>query len=88
MVYKSLGFGAKMESLITRAMLDIMGVLYVGDTDLFILNDFASSELNVHEESQSALTAWGMLLISTNGALKPEKYFYYMVDDKWDNEGF
>ena len=49
MVYKSLGFGAKMESPITRVMLKIMWVLYVNDTDLFILNDFVSSKLNVHE---------------------------------------
>ena len=63
-VYKSLSFGAKMELPITRVMLDIMGVLCVDDTDLFILNDFAKSQLDVHAESQSALFAWGKLLIS------------------------
>ena len=50
-VYKSLGFGAKMESPITRVMLDIMGVLYVDDMDLFILNNFAKSQLGVYAES-------------------------------------
>jgi hypothetical protein len=69
-------------------MLDIMGVLYVDyDTDLFILNDFAKSQLDVHAESQSALSAWGKLLISTGGVLKPEKCFYYMVDYDWQADG-
>jgi len=39
------------------------------------LNDFAVNELNVHDKSQAALTAWGKLLISTGGVLKPENAF-------------
>ena len=36
-IYKNLGFGSRVESPITRVWLDIMGVLYVDDTDLFIM---------------------------------------------------
>jgi len=61
-------------------MLDIMGVLYVDDMDLFILNDFAKSQLDVHADSQLALSIWGELLIVTGGVLKYEKCFYYMAD--------
>ena len=46
-----------MESPITQVMLDIMGVLYVDDTDLFIMHDFAINDLNVHDKSQAALSA-------------------------------
>ena len=35
-------------------VLDLMGVLHVDDTDLFILNDLAKIQLDVHAESQSA----------------------------------
>jgi len=64
-----------MESAITGVMFDIMGVLYIDDTNLFIMNNFTSSELNMHDKSQSALTG---------GVLKPEK----LVDYEWDAEGF
>jgi len=57
-----------------------MGVLYVDITDLFILNDFTKEELDIHQESQSALSAWDKLHLSTGGILKPEKCFYCMVD--------
>ena len=36
-ICKNLGFGSRVESPITRVWLDIMGVLYVDDTDLFIM---------------------------------------------------
>jgi len=36
----------------TKMMLDIIGVPYVDNTDIFILNDFATNELNVHSKSQ------------------------------------
>jgi len=37
----NLGFGANMEYPTTGGIFDIMGVLYIDDTDLFFLNDFS-----------------------------------------------
>ena len=39
MIYKSLGFRSKMISPITRVYLDITGVLFVDDTDLYIMDE-------------------------------------------------
>ena len=82
-IYKNLGFGSRVESPITRVWLDIMGVLYVDDTDLFIMAECVRSRHDVWEEAQGALPAWGKLLVATRGLLKPEKCFYYMVDYNW-----
>jgi len=86
-VYKKLGFGSRVQSPLTRVWLDIMGVLYVDDTDLYIMAECVKSRLAVWEEAQGALTAWGKLLIATGGLLKPEKCFYYMVDYDWQVDG-
>ena len=32
-------------------------------------------------------TTWGKLLVSTGGALKPSKSFYYLVDYEWKDDG-
>ena len=83
-VYKSLGFGARMVRPINQAIIDIMGVLYVDDTDLYIMDDDMADIEEVWNVSQEALTTWGSLLISTGGLLKPEKCFYYLVDYVWE----
>ena len=85
--YKSLGYGSKVMSPITKDWLDIMGVLYVDDTDLYIMNECVKSSVDIRDDSQGALTAWGKLLIATGGMLKPEKCFYYFVDYEWQDDG-
>jgi len=57
-----------------RFILDIIGVLYVEDTDL-TLHDFAKNQLDIQLESQSALSAWGKLWILTGGVLNPKQMF-------------
>ena len=75
-----------MESPITRVLLDVMGVLYMNDTDFFILDDFAKRQLNIHIESQSTLSVWWKLLILTGWVLKPDKCFYHTVDYDWQGK--
>ena len=62
---QNLGFGSKIESPMTIVWLDAMGVLFVDDTDLFIMNECVKSGYGIWEEAQGALTVWGKLLIST-----------------------
>ena len=38
MVYKNLGFGSKVKSPMTLVLLSIMGVLFVDNTDLYIMS--------------------------------------------------
>ena len=85
--YKSLGFGCKLASPITRTHLDTMGVLYVDDTDLYIMRECLRTPRELWLESQGALTAWGHLLIATGGMLKPDKCFYYLVDFEFQADG-
>ncbi|KAL7482089.1 hypothetical protein ACHAW6_007778 [Cyclotella cf. meneghiniana] len=33
------------------------------------------------------MSSWGNLLITTGGALKPPKCFYYLLSNSWDNRG-
>jgi len=64
-----------------------MGVLYVDDTDLYIMDECIKSEYDLWYETQDATTSWGKLLLATGGALKPEKCFYYLVDYEWQDDG-
>ena len=85
--YKTMGFGASMQAPITRVWLDTAGVIFVDDTDLFIMHECSRSGLDIFYEAQDSLTCWGKLLIATGGTLKPEKCFYYMVDYEWLEDG-
>ena len=78
-IYKSLGFCSHTEMPITQVWLDIVGVLYVDDTNLFIMNDHVWIPCMLWAESQEALALWGCLIIDMGGNLKPAKLFYYLV---------
>ena len=86
-IYKHLRYDTNIESPITKVWLDVIGVLYVDDTDLYIMDESIRSDYDLWQETQGAITSWGKLLLSTGGALKPEKYFYYMVDYEWQDDG-
>ena len=58
-IYKNLGYGTKMESPITRVWLDVMGVLYVDDTDLYIMDECIRSEYDLWQETQGAIILLG-----------------------------
>jgi len=53
------GFNTKMETSITWVLLDIMGVLYVVSTDLFLLDDFAHSITLMSMKNLNMLSLWG-----------------------------
>ena len=74
--YKNQGYGASMKSHVTWAWLDVMGVLFVDDMDLYIMDECINSEYDLWHETQGATTSWGKLLLATGGAMKPEKCFY------------
>ena len=45
--YKSLGYGSKVMSPITKTWLNIMGVIYVDDTDLYIMDECVKSSIDI-----------------------------------------
>ena len=86
-ILRQLGYGTRIRSPISRVLLDIMGVLYVADTDLMIMDECIRYPYDLWKESQEACMAWGKLLIATGGTLKPEKCFYYLLDYEWQEDG-
>ncbi len=69
-----------MQGSITRAWLDVMGVLFVDDTYLYIMDVCHRSHQALWKDMQDFTTTWGHLLTATGGALKPAKCFYYLDD--------
>ena len=55
--YKSMGFSARMQAPITKVWLDTAGVIFVDDTDLFIMHECTWSGLDIFYKSQDALTS-------------------------------
>ena len=55
-VYKVMGYGPNTCSTITHEWLVNMEVLFMDNTDLFIINKFMMSRLDILEEIKSALT--------------------------------
>jgi len=43
--------------------------------------------LNVVQQMQLLLQLWAGLLQATRGALKPEKFFWYLINQTWTNTG-
>ena len=66
-VYENLGVQSRVEAPITMVMLDIMGVLFVDDTDFFIMDECVKSRHDVWGKAQGVLPAQGKLLITTRG---------------------
>ena len=83
MVYKNLGFGSKVKSLMILVILSIMVFLFAENTNLCIMSDNIKTRREIWEEAQRALTAWGKLLIASGDILKPEKCFYYLIAYAW-----
>ena len=53
-----------------------MGVLYVDDTDLYIMHEWTKSGYDIWDKAGEALNMWGNLLIATGGMLKLEKMLF------------
>ncbi len=64
-----------------------MGVLFVDDTDLYIMDVCHRSRQALWQDVQDSTTTWGHLLTAIGGALKPVKCFYYLADYKWSTDG-
>ena len=62
-----------------------MGVIFIDDTNLFLMDECMKSSINVWYESHDDLTSWGKLLIATGGTLKPKKCFYCVINYGWLN---
>ena len=80
--------GAHLIAPISKREIQLIGGLFVDDTDLMHL-DMREEEgiTSAHGRLQDAIINWGKLLITTGGALKPAKCSYYLISFDWKPDG-
>jgi hypothetical protein len=83
-VQRNKGHGAHFKAPITNKEGQLIGGLFVDDTDLFHL-DMQVVEMvqQAHSNLQEGIINWGKLLIATGGALKPSKCLYFLISFQW-----
>ena len=72
-IQRKRGHTATLRCPITREVAYIIGLLYVDDTDLFILGDDIFTVRDQWHKTQRAINSWGDLLQQTGGGAKPAK---------------
>lgn len=78
------GHGANFTCPVKHHSKNISSILYVDDTDILHM---CNKESDMVFALQDSMSGWGNLLITTGGALKPPKCFYYLLSNSWDNRG-
>eukprot|EP00804_Cyclotella_cryptica_P024304 CCRYP_012569-RA/>CCRYP_012569-RA protein AED:0.31 eAED:0.31 QI:0/0/0/1/1/1/2/0/544 len=66
---------------------EVMGCLFVDDTNLFALDEAIGLDDALWTEAQCALDGWGHKLNATGGALKPSKCYMYWLGYEWKDDG-
>jgi hypothetical protein len=78
--YTIQGFGSRIVSPISDAIIEFIGSMFVDDTTLHIMRPDLRSAIDLWREMQVSSYTWSDLLNSSGGALKPVKCFGYLVD--------
>jgi len=86
--HRKKGHGAHFIAPISKISTQLIGGLFVDDTDLMHV-DMREEEgiASAHGRLQDTIVNWGRLLIATGGALKPAKCSYYLISFKWKADG-
>jgi hypothetical protein len=83
--YKKKGFGSRILSPMSGAIIDFLGEIYVDDTDFIITRPDLVSSVNVQDELREAAGAWSAGLNATGSAINPEKSRWILADYHWAN---
>ncbi len=83
--YQRKGFGSRILSPISGAIIDFLGKIYVDDTDLIVTRPDLVSAAGVQEELKAAAGAWSAGLNATGRAINPEKSRWILADYHWAN---
>ena len=75
-------YGARIFDPISQALIHTIGAMFVDNTDLYFWHwhEPLFNANNLLAQLLLVMLLWGYLLITTGGALKPEKCFWYMLD--------
>ncbi len=84
-VFKQLNLGPLVQDTIAAEVIHSMGTLFVNDTDLYTWRENILDPGDLWCQAQLELEHWSCLLNATGGALKPDKFFWYLLDYIWED---
>ncbi len=76
----ALGYDSKILDPIKSALIHVVGVLFVDDTDLYTWDVSLKTGHDIWKQHQKELDQWTLLLNTMGGALSPSKCFCYLID--------
>jgi hypothetical protein len=79
------GFGLRIISPISSAIIIFWGEIYVDDTDLIITRPEFTTEQQTQEGLRDPAWAWALGLNATGGAINPEKSRWIYAEYEWTN---
>jgi hypothetical protein len=79
-VFKQLKLGAIFNNPISEILIHSMGTLFMDDTDMYTWREYISNPGKMRKQIQKQIKQSSCLLITTRGALKPEKCWWYLLD--------
>ncbi len=86
--HRKKGHGAHFIAPISKISTQLIGGLFVDDTDLMHVDMWEEEGIaSAHGRLQDAIVNWGRLLIATGGTLKPAKCSYYLISFEWKADG-
>ena len=81
--YKSRGFGSRIISPISGAVIDFLGEIYVDDTDLIVTHPDLETQEAVLDSLYSSAEVWSLGLNSTGGAINPDTSRWILAFYEW-----
>ena len=78
-VLQGLDYGAHIFDPNSRALIYIVGAMFIDDSDLYFWVDSMQSAEELYSHIQKETIARGELLMATGKCLKPEKYFWCIL---------
>ena len=85
--YRRQGFGSRILSPMSGAIIDFLGEIYVDDTDLIITRPEFTTAQETQEGLREAAWAWASGLNATGGAINPEKSRWIYTGYEWKDDG-
>ncbi len=79
-MFKQLNLAALIQDPTTAEVIHSMGTPFEDDTDLYTWREDISDPGELWCQAQVDLEHWSCLLNATGGALKPEKFCWYLLD--------
>jgi hypothetical protein len=81
--YQRQGFGLRIISPMSGAVIDFLGEIYVDDTDLIIMPPEFDTAVHTQEGLQATAWTWASGLNATGGAINPEKSPWIYAGYNW-----